>query len=74
MSSSSDESILDVNDLDELYEEAKMIVLNEKKTSISYIQRKLRIGYNRAATIIEQLEHTGILSEANTKGNREILV
>lgn len=74
VSSSSDESILDMNDLDELYEEAKMIVLNEKKTSISYIQRKLRIGYNRAATIVEQLEHTGVLSEANTKGNREILL
>jgi S-DNA-T family DNA segregation ATPase FtsK/SpoIIIE len=74
VSSSSDESVLDMNDLDELYEEAKMIVLNEKKTSISYIQRKLRIGYNRAATIVEQLEHTGVLSEANTKGNREILL
>ncbi len=74
VSSSDDVSILDLNDLDELYEEAKMIVLNEKKTSISYIQRKLRIGYNRAATIVEQLEHTGILSEVNAKGNREILV
>lgn len=74
VSSSDDTSVLDVNDLDELYEDAKMIVLNEKKTSISYIQRKLRIGYNRAATIVEQLEHTGVLSEANTKGNREILI
>ena len=57
----------------ELYEDAKEVVLTEKKTSISYIQRRLRIGYNRAATIVEQLEQTGILSEVNAKGNREIL-
>ncbi len=61
-------------ELDELYQDAKEIVLTEKKTSISYIQRRLRIGYNRAATIVEQLEQTGILSEVNAKGNREILV
>ncbi|WP_422140636.1 DNA translocase FtsK [Arcobacter aquimarinus] len=61
-------------ELDELYDDAKEIVLTEKKTSISYIQRRLRIGYNRAATIVEQLEQTGILSEVNAKGNREILV
>ena len=60
-------------ELDELYEDAKEIVLTEKKTSISYIQRRLRIGYNRAATIVEQLEQMGILSEVNAKGNREIL-
>ena len=64
----------DTTDLDELYEDAKQVVLTDKKTSISYIQRKLRIGYNRAATIIEQLEMTGVLSEADTKGNREILI
>ncbi len=64
----------ELGDLDELYEDAKQVVLTDKKTSISYIQRKLRIGYNRAATIVEQLEQTGVLSEANTKGNREILV
>ena len=64
----------DIGDLDELYEDAKQVVLTDKKTSISYIQRKLRIGYNRAATIVEQLETTGVLSEANAKGNREILI
>ena len=63
----------DFSTLDELYEEAKEVVLTDKKTSISYIQRKLRIGYNRAATIVEQLEMTGVLSEVNAKGNREIL-
>lgn len=64
----------EIGELDELYEEAKQIVIMDQKSSISYLQRKLRIGYNRAATIVEQLEKTGILSEANIKGNREILV
>ena len=64
----------DIGELDELYEEAKRIVLEDKKSSISYIQRKLRIGYNRSATIVEQLELTGILSAPNNKGNREILI
>ncbi|WP_420864663.1 DNA translocase FtsK [Halarcobacter anaerophilus] len=65
---------LEIGELDELYEDAKQVVLTDRKTSISYIQRKLRIGYNRAATIVEQLEQTGVLSEANAKGNREILI
>jgi S-DNA-T family DNA segregation ATPase FtsK/SpoIIIE len=60
-------------ELDPLYEEAKNIVLNERKTSISYLQRKLQIGYNRSARVIEQLEYEGILSSPNTKGVREIL-
>ena len=59
--------------LDELYDEAKAIVLEEEKTSISYLQRRLRIGYNRAATIIEQLEQMGVLSEINAKGQRDII-
>ncbi len=61
-------------DFDELYEEAKEIVLSEKKSSISYIQRKLQIGYNRAARIVEQLEMTGVVSAPNHKGQREILM
>ncbi len=64
---------LDDGELDEFYEEAKNIVLTERKTSISYIQRRLQIGYNRAARIVEQLEATGVLSAANNKGNRDIL-
>ena len=64
----------EAEELDELYEEAKKIVLSERKTSISYLQRRLQIGYNRAARIVEQLEQTGILSPPNAKGNREILV
>ncbi|MCF6173104.1 MAG: DNA translocase FtsK, partial [Campylobacteraceae bacterium] len=61
------------DDIDELFEDARNIVINEKKCSISYIQRRLQIGYNRAARIVEQLEATGILSSANSKGQREIL-
>jgi S-DNA-T family DNA segregation ATPase FtsK/SpoIIIE len=64
---------IDEDKLDPLFEDAKMVVLNDKKTSISYIQRKLKIGYNRAATIVEQLEFAGILSEPNSKGNRDII-
>jgi len=60
-------------ELDDLYEEAKNVVLNDRKTSISYLQRKLQIGYNRSANIIEQLEQEGVLSSANSKGVREIL-
>jgi S-DNA-T family DNA segregation ATPase FtsK/SpoIIIE len=60
-------------ELDELYNEAKNIVLSEKKTSISYLQRRLQIGYNRSARIVEQLELTGVLSKANQKNEREIL-
>jgi len=60
-------------ELDSLYEDAKMVVLNDNKTSISYLQRKLQIGYNRSANIIEQLEAKGVLSAPNAKGNREIL-
>ena len=60
-------------ELDPLYEEAKNVVITDQKTSISYLQRKLQIGYNRSANIIEQLEAKGILSPPNAKGNREIV-
>ena len=60
--------------LDELYEQAKEVILTDQKTSISYLQRKLQIGYNRSANIIEQLQETGILSAPNNKGQREILL
>ena len=58
---------------DELFEQAKEVILSERKTSISYLQRRLTIGYNRAANIIEQLQNAGFLSEPNAKGQREIL-
>jgi S-DNA-T family DNA segregation ATPase FtsK/SpoIIIE len=60
-------------ELDPLFEEAKKVVLSDRKTSISYLQRKLQIGYNRSARVIEQLENEGILSAPNAKGIREIL-
>ncbi|WOE71204.1 DNA translocase FtsK 4TM domain-containing protein [Hydrogenimonas thermophila] len=66
-------SVGTVDDIDPLFEEAKQIVLNDKKTSISYLQRRLQIGYNRAARIIEQLESMGIISAPNAKGHREII-
>ena len=61
-------------ELDPLFEDAKQVVLADKKTSISYLQRKLQIGYNRSANIIDQLEAMGILSAPNAKGNREIII
>ncbi|MCD6191837.1 MAG: DNA translocase FtsK 4TM domain-containing protein [Sulfurimonas sp.] len=60
-------------ELDPLYNDAKNVVLTDRKTSISYLQRKLQIGYNRSARVIEQLENEGVLSAPNTKGIREIL-
>ena len=56
-----------------LYRQAVKIVIDEKKTSISYIQRKLRIGYNKAANFIEKMEEDGILSPADHTGKRHLL-
>ena len=70
MSSGSGETY---EELDPLYNDAKNVVLTDRKTSISYLQRKLQIGYNRSARVIEQLENEGVLSAPNTKGIREIL-
>lgn len=59
----------------DLYERAKHIVLSEKKTSISYLQRRLGVGYNRAATLMEELEKNGIVGpDPGNSGKREILV
>jgi len=58
----------------ELYDKAVNIVLNDKKASTSYLQRRLSIGYNKAATLIEKMEEEGIISPANHAGKREILV
>lgn len=69
-----DEVLEEIDDLDELFEDAKEIILKEKRTSISYLQRRLNIGYNRAANIIEQMERMGVLSPPNSKGQREILI
>lgn len=62
------------NSGDELYDKAVNIVLRDRKASTSYIQRCLKIGYNRAATIIEKMEQEGVVSPANHVGKREVLV
>jgi S-DNA-T family DNA segregation ATPase FtsK/SpoIIIE len=59
---------------DELYDQAVAIVLKDRKVSTSYVQRRLGIGYNRAATLIERMEKEGLIGAANHAGKREILV
>jgi S-DNA-T family DNA segregation ATPase FtsK/SpoIIIE len=58
---------------DDLYDRAVAIVLRDRKASTSYIQRRLSIGYNRAADLIERMEREGVISPANHAGKREIL-
>jgi S-DNA-T family DNA segregation ATPase FtsK/SpoIIIE len=58
---------------DALYDEAVAVVTRERKASTSFVQRKLRIGYNRAARIIEIMEEEGVISSANHAGKREVL-
>jgi len=58
---------------DPLYDEAVMFVTESRRASISSVQRKLRIGYNRAARLIEAMEHAGVVSEMSPNGNREVL-
>jgi S-DNA-T family DNA segregation ATPase FtsK/SpoIIIE len=59
---------------DELYDEAVSFVIESRRASISAVQRKLRIGYNRAARIIEAMEMSGLVSEMSSNGSREVLV
>ena len=63
----------DNGDKDELYETALEIIKSEGKASTSFLQRKLQIGYNRAARIIDMMEANGIVSKANHVGKREVL-
>ena len=62
------------SDAETLYDKAVDIVIRDRKASTSYIQRRLSIGYNRAATLIEQMEEQGVISAANHAGKREVLV
>jgi len=57
-----------------LYDQAVAIVARDRKCSTSYIQRKLGIGYNKAARLVEQMEEAGVVSAANHVGKREVLV
>jgi S-DNA-T family DNA segregation ATPase FtsK/SpoIIIE len=58
----------------ELYDQAVAIVLRDRKASTSYVQRRLGIGYNRAASLVERMETEGLIGPANHAGKREILV
>ena len=57
-----------------LYEQAVQLVVREQKASTSFVQRHLKIGYNRAATIIEDMERNGVISAANHVGKRDVLI
>jgi len=59
---------------DPLYDQAVAIVLQDRKASISYVQRKLKIGYNRAARLLEDMERAGLVSTLTSSGQRDILV
>ena len=63
----------DDDQLDDLYETALEIIKSEKKASTSFLQRKLQIGYNRAARIMDMMEEKGVVSKANHVGKREVL-
>ena len=68
------ESDDDAEQNDELYDEAVQFVIESRRASISSVQRKLRIGYNRAARLIESMELAGVVSNMNSNGSREVLV
>lgn len=63
----------DIDESDPLYDEAVEFVTQSRRASISAVQRKLRIGYNRAARMIEAMERAGVVSEMNSNGSREVL-
>ena len=63
----------DGGEKDPLYDEAVGIVLKSRRASISSVQRQLRIGYNRAARLIEDMERAGLVSSMQSNGNREVL-
>ena len=67
------ESVKNQGDKDELYRTAVEIIKSEGKASTSFLQRKLQIGYNRAARIIDMMEADGIVSKANHVGKRDVL-
>jgi S-DNA-T family DNA segregation ATPase FtsK/SpoIIIE len=68
------EGSADTGEADPMYDQAVAIVLQHKRASISLVQRHLRIGYNRAARLLEQMEKAGLVSSMATNGNRDLLV
>lgn len=73
MASSSEGGASPSGELDPLYDEAVQIVTSTRRASISSLQRRMRIGYNRAARIIEDMEASGVVSSMNSAGNRQVL-
>jgi len=73
MASSGGGSASASGEMDPLYDEAVQIVTSTRRASISSLQRRMRIGYNRAARIIEDMEASGVVSSMNSAGNREVL-
>ncbi|ABC22896.1 DNA translocase FtsK [Rhodospirillum rubrum] len=69
-----DEAISEEGDDGDLYSQALAVILREGKASVSFIQRHLQIGYNRAARLVERMENEGVISPPNHVGKREILV
>jgi len=61
------------DEVDPLYDEAVAVVTETRKASISYVQRRLKIGYNRAARMIEEMEASGVVSQVQSNGSREVL-
>ena len=61
------------DDRNPLYDEAVAVVTETRKASISYVQRRLKIGYNRAARMIEEMEVSGVVSQVQSNGSREVL-
>ena len=65
---------MDAEEGGDLYDRAVAIVLRDSKCSTSYIQRRLSVGYNKAASLVERMEQEGVVGPANHSGKREILV
>jgi DNA segregation ATPase FtsK/SpoIIIE, S-DNA-T family len=71
---SGESGVMGGGEADAMYDQAVAIVLQHKRASISLVQRHLRIGYNRAARLLEQMEKSGLVSSMSTNGNRDIIV
>jgi S-DNA-T family DNA segregation ATPase FtsK/SpoIIIE len=69
-----DSTGMGAGDATDLYQQAVQIVVRDRKASTSYIQRRLQIGYNRAASLMERMEHEGVIGQPNHAGKREILM
>ena len=68
-----DKGEIAAEDGDDLYEKAVKVVMRDRKCSTSYIQRRLAVGYNRAASLVERMEKEGLVGAANHVGKREII-